>query len=185
MAFGTRPDEQRQQDEVLSKVDALLRRHRGGGLDAALAGREDMEIPTLTEVIEEPESPAAESVASEAVLIEPAAGESADAGAEPAPKGGTARDAHPAVQSTEPALDQEWLARLTPEIERAVADALAARLPQAIHEQVMPEVMLQLGEGLNRLRDAMSSTVRGVVQETIEQEVKRALKALLKERMRR
>ena len=204
MAFGTRPDEKGQQDEVLSKVDALQRRHRSGGLDALLEGGEEADIPTLTEVLEEPKcpDPLPESVALEhagigadapapppAATVEPAS--AADGGSTPgiAPEIVAAPDAEPGpcpvpeVQVATPS--QESLARLQSEIERAVADALAAQLPRAIQDQVIPEVMLQLGDGLNRLRDAMSSTVRGVVQETIEQEVKRALKALLKERMKR
>jgi hypothetical protein len=79
-------------------------------------------------------------------------------------------------------MDQEWLDRVRPEIDRIVSEALAARLHQLIQEQVKPDVMLQLGDGLNRLHKAMQATVQSVVRETIEREVKRALKALLKER---
>jgi hypothetical protein len=157
------------QEGVLSKVDALLRRHRGGGLDAALAASPEPEIPTLTDLIEGSSAP-----------VEPATvPESESAGLEAAPEA----PAPPPEALSQPA-GQEWLALLRPEIERVVAETLAARLPQAIQEQVMPEVMLQLGEGLNRLRDAMRATVESVVRETIEREVKRALKALLKERER-
>jgi hypothetical protein len=46
------PDSNSPQDEVLSKVDALLRRHRSGGLDAALDASPEPEIPTLTELID-------------------------------------------------------------------------------------------------------------------------------------
>ena len=159
------------QEGVLSKVDALLRRHRGGGLDAALAASPEPEIPTLTDLIEGSSAP-----------VEPATvpeSESESAGLEAAPEA----PAPPPEALSQPA-GQEWLALLRPEIERVVAETLDARLPQAIQEQVMPEVMLQLGEGLNRLRDAMRATVESVVRETIEREVKRALKALLKERER-
>jgi hypothetical protein len=152
-------DPQRPQYEVLSKVDALLRRHRSGGLDAALDASPEPEIPTLTELIEGPPAP---------------------------PDAAPAQPETPVLAmgtSLQPA-DKVWLALLQPEVERLVAETLSARLPQAIQEQVMPEVMLQLGEGLNRLRDAMRTTVESVVRETIEREVKRALKALLKERER-
>ena len=152
-------DPQSPQDEVLSKVDALLRRHRGSSLDAALDASPEPEIPTLTELIE----------------------------GQPAPQDAAAMQPDAPVPAVETALqpaDKAWLALLQPEVERLVAETLSARLPQAIQEQVMPEVMLQLGEGLNRLRDAMRTTVESVVRETIEREVKRALKALLKERER-
>jgi len=209
MAFGTRSDEQGQQDEVLSKVDALLRRHRGGGLDAVLEVSDDADIPTLTEVLEEPKSPVdlpaepapamidrveaepsdAEPKPGAADTGEPPSSVVAEALPHPAAEGASATDAEPHARSAAASLaaswDQEWLALMRPGIERAVAEAIAAQMPRAIQEQVVPEVMLQLGDGLNRLRDAMRSTVRGVVQETIEQEVKRALKALLKERMKR
>lgn len=177
MAFGIGPDEERQQDEVLSRVDALLRRHRSGGLDAILDGREEAEIPTLTEIIDEaPPSEAHESgTTTEPMVSLPV---EQDTQAE------TPTTAPPTLP--EPAqATEEGIERIHAEIERVVADALARQLPQAIQEQVMPEVMLHLGEGLNRLRDAMRATVRTVVQETIEQEVKRALKALLKEREQR
>src|SRR5512134_1045810 len=141
-------------DEVLSKVDALLRRHRNGGLDAALDTSPESEIPTLTEVLE-------------------------GAPADGAPSDASSPDT-PAPQRA----GEDWLALLRPEIERVVAETLSARLPQAIHERVMPEVMLKLGEGLDRLRDTLRATVESVVRETIEREVKRALKALLKERER-
>ncbi len=152
-------DPQSPKDEVLSKVDALLRRHRSGGLDAALDASPEPEIPTLTELIE---------------------GQPAAAGAEAArPEASLA-----SVEALSQPPDQAAVAVLRPEVEKIVAETLAARLPQAIQEQVMPEVMLQLGGGLNRLRDAMRTTVESVVRETIEREVKRALKTLLKERER-
>jgi hypothetical protein len=88
----------------------------------------------------------------------------------------------PPPEAPPQSLDQEWLVRLRPEIERVVAETLAARLPSAIQEQVIPDVMRQLGDGLNRLRDEMRATVQSVVAETIEREVKRTLRALLKER---
>ena len=169
MAPDHGPDPQSPQDEVLSKVDALLRRHRSGGLDAALDASPEPEIPTLTELIDASPAPA-----------EPAARPTSEA------PGVAARPDAPAPppEALSPPAGEEWVAVLRPEIERVVAEMLAARLPLAIQEQVMPEVMLHLGEGLNRLRDAMRTTVESVVRETIEREVKRALKALLKERER-
>ena len=151
----------RPQNEVLSKVDALLRRHRSGGLDAALDMTAEAEIPTLTELIEG----AADAGDADFVL-------------EPSPP-----EAPPADVDTPPA-DEAWVAALRPELERLVAQELAERLPAAIREQVMPEMRRELGEGLNRLRDEMRTTVEAVVRETIEREVKRALKALLKEKER-
>lgn len=151
----------RPQDEVLSKVDALLRRHRGGGPDTALDMTPEAEIPTLTELIESPS-------------------DAADAGVAREPG---QPDALPLAVATSTS-DEAWVAALRPELERIVAQGFAVRLPAAIQEQVMPEVMQRLGEGLNRLRDEMRTTVESVVRETIEREVKRALKALLKERQR-
>jgi hypothetical protein len=163
MARDRGSDPQSPQYEVLSKVDALLRRHRGG-LDAALDASPEPEIPTLTELIEG--SPALAEAATRSDAESPVLAEE--------------QEDTPARLSE--CLDPELLTLLRPEIERIVAETLAARLPHAIQEQVMPEVMLQLGEALNRLRDAMRATVESVVRETIEREVKRALKALLKER---
>jgi hypothetical protein len=157
MALDRDPGGQGPQDEVLSKVDALLRRHRGGGLDEALDAGPEPEIPTLTDLVEGSPAP---------TDVEP-----------PQPDAPA-----PPVEALSQPSEQAWLALLQPEIERVVIETLSARLPQAIQEQVMPEVMLHLGEGLNRLRDAMRATVESVVRETIEREVKRALKALLKER---
>jgi hypothetical protein len=171
MTLDRGSDPKSPRDEVLSKVDALLRKHRSGGLDLALDASPEPEIPTLTELIEGPPRPAPDVALAEAA--EPAAGEAVQPDA-PAPVS--------EVQS--PSGDEAWLVMLRPEIERVVAEMIAARLPQAIQQQVMPEVMLQLGDGLNRLRDAMRTTVEAVVRETIEREVKRALKALLKERDR-
>lgn len=189
MAFGIGPDEERQQDEVLSKVDALLRRHRDGGLDAMLD--EGAEIPTLTELLEEP-SPTTHDEKAEA-----AAGREED----PVDSGVQTPADHPDVEqekvkgapdegredspASSPVIEDEIIERLRAEIDRAVSEAVAKQLPKAIQEEAMPEIMLHLGEGLNRLRDAMSNTVRSVVQETITQEVKRTLKAMLKEREQR
>jgi hypothetical protein len=156
MALDHGRDSERAHDEVLSKVDALLRRHRAGRVDLALDAGPESEIPTLTELIEGP--PMAAVPEAEAPL--------------------------PLGQGLPQPSDQEWLGLLRPEIERVVGEALSTRLPQAIQEQVMPEVRLRLGDGLNRLRDALRATVEAVVRETIEREVKRALKALLKERER-
>lgn len=181
-------DEEKRQDEVLSKVDTLLRRHRTGILDASTDAPSDDEIPLLTEVIDEAEVQTEPKV--RAGVEATTAADTADvekisaAGSEAkAPPVETSPDA--GLASPPMVLNDELIERLHPEIERAVAEALAAQLPRAIQDQVMPEVMVQLGDGLNRLRDAMRNTVRGVVQETIEQEVKRALKALIKEREQR
>jgi hypothetical protein len=177
------PDEPSPRDEVLSQVDALLRRHRNDGLDVVLdAG--DPDIPTLTDFVIEPSPPPAEGAGQGAraktsgpeaeanpVVAEHPAGEVAEK--ETAVPPGTA--------SAEPP-GEDWMAQLRPEIERIVMETLAARLRPAIQEQVMPQVMVQLGAGLNRLRDAMRPTVESVVRETIEHEVKAALQALLKER---
>lgn len=157
MASDHESDSPRPQDGILSKVDALLRRHRGGEMEAALDATPESEIPTLTDLLEG-SAPAHATASLEAAASPdtPALGRAAE----------------------------EWLALLRPEIERVAAAALSARLPQAIQEQVRPEVMARLGEELDRLRDAMRTTVESVVREIIEREVKRALKALLKERER-
>jgi hypothetical protein len=167
MASEQEPDSQRPQDEVLTKVDALLRRHRGGGLDAALDVGSESEIPTLTELIVEPSVP-------ERAAVD--AGAPADAAPVDVPA--------PQAEALPDSPDDAWVSALQPQLERIVAETLAARLPEAIEKQVKPEVMLQLGEGLNRLREGMRATVESVVRETIEVEVKRALRALLKERER-
>ncbi|MCU0974104.1 MAG: hypothetical protein MUF80_09165 [Burkholderiales bacterium] len=162
MARDRSSDPQSPQHEVLSKVDALLRRHRGG-LDATPDESPDPEIPTLTELIEGSPAPAevARSEGESPILAEE--------------QEGARLPEH---------TGSELLNLLRPEIERVVTETLAARLPHAIQEQVMPEVMLQVGDALNRLRDAIRATVESVVRQTIEREVKRALKALLKERER-
>ena len=185
MALGMGSDEEKRQDEVLSKVDALLRRHRGGGIDAILDGTDDAAIPTLTEIIGETPAAAASDdagLATEPMVSLPERDARSPLGATETP---SARQRTTPAKRSESAPATEIIERLRDEIERAVAAALAKQLPHVIQEQVMPEVMLQLGEGLNRLRDALRTTVRSVVQETIEQEVKRALKALIKEREQR
>jgi hypothetical protein len=156
------------QDEVLTKADALLRRHRGGGPDAALDADPESGIPTLTELIDEP--PAAEPAAVAAA----------------APVDAAKADESPAPQADTPpgAPDAAWITALQPELERIVAQALTAQLPGSLQQQVSTEVTRQLGDGLNRLRDGIRTTIESVVRETIEVEVKRALRALLKERER-
>jgi hypothetical protein len=192
MPVGEQSDEAGPEGGVLSKVDALLRRYRGGGLDTEAEVSDDADVPTLTEVLEEPGTLSSPGTGPDAGIVERApVAEPGDAATlrEGAPEVEPASDpqqqACSGAESPTPAMDQAWLGGLQPRIERAVADAIAAQLPRAIQEQVMPEVMLALGEASNRLRDAMRDTVRGVVQETIEQEVKRALKALLRERVKR
>ena len=165
MALDGGHEEQLPHDEVMSKVDALLRRHRGAGLEADQQPGNEPEIPTLTELIEE--------LPPSASMNGPKTGMLA---AEDTVRG------HPASESAEPAPDQDLLHRLRPEIERLISEALATRLPELMREQILPDMTRELGEGLNRLREAMQTRVQSVVRETIEQEVKRVLKALIKER---
>lgn len=136
-------------DEVLSKVDALLRRHRGGGLDAALDVSPASEIPTLTELLEGAVAPADGAVSQAASTT--------------------------ATQRAEEwlALLRPEIERVAAE---ALSARLPQAIREQVMPEVMLKLGEELGRLRNTLRATVEAVVRETIEREVKRALKALLK---------
>lgn len=148
---------------LLNKMDALLKKHRGGGEDArdtatgSPAAREqaappDAWLPVLTQVIERGTPPAIAASAAPPAVTPPAAP------SQPSPPEVPTADATPAAASD--ALAEQLLSELAP------------RLSEVMEKQVAAELRKNIDHTVSSLLNQLDVNVREIVRDAVAEKLK-------------
>lgn len=153
-------------EPLLSKMDALLKKHRGGSDDAAhsdaqpapapeQAAPPDAWLPVLTQVIARGTPPAPPAAAASAALTEPAA--------QPA-------SAEAPVQA-QPA-DEPAPAIVTDTLAEQLMSELAPRLSEVMEKQVAAELRKNIDQTVANLLSQLDVNVREIVRDAVAEKLR-------------
>jgi hypothetical protein len=140
---------------LLGKMDALLKKHRGGdtpSTDTTAAPPQDAWLPVLTDVIERGMPPAP---AGPAAVAEPAA-----AVAVPEPPAPVATDAPAQELAVDDTLTEQLMSELAP------------RLSEVMERQVAAELRRNLDETVSTLLAQLDVHVREIVREAVAEKLR-------------
>lgn len=163
---------------LMSKMDALLKKHRGGsGDDAGTPSNHAVLsdapkappgawLPVLTQVIERGTPPAVRET------VQPAAAETAPAVAEPSAHvtAGTAVSQPPAPDIPEPAIEADTAVNDT--LAEQLMSELAPRLSEVMEKQVAAELRKNFDQTVANLLSQLDVNVREIVRDAVAEKLK-------------